>query len=114
MSKRQNQLGGLPMWEEKAAARRTDPETSHEAAAKVRVTDNQTEVLELFKWVGGPCPDQLIVALAPKRGCKQSPSGLRTRRHELVTKGYLKHVGFIKIDGNRHRTWGLTEKGEAS
>jgi hypothetical protein len=70
-----------------------DPETSHDAAASLRdVRASQRRVYELLRDYG-PCTDEELQALAPRDGFLISPSGLRTRRHELVVLGFVKDSG---------------------
>jgi hypothetical protein len=75
----------------RAHARSTDPGTSHAAAKSLssdRIRASQQEVLHLFSDFG-PMHDQQLVKRAWEQGAKQSSSGLRTRRHELVVLGKL-------------------------
>jgi len=65
-----------------AFARSTDPATSHEAARSVKVRKSQELVLGLLKM--GPATDEVLLNRAIARGVAISPSGLRTRRCELV------------------------------
>lgn len=75
-----------------AKARITDPTTSHEAAARVRnVTEQQKVILNIL---AVPMTDQELVdryeglasaGLAPMA----SPSGIRSRRSELVYAGMV-------------------------
>lgn len=70
-----------------AVARRTDPGTSWEAARSVTgIRESQAEVLALFR-EHGPMTDE--EARARYRG-KQSLSGFRTRRAELVDRGLIR------------------------
>lgn len=83
-------------------ARMTDPTTSFEAAASVEnITETQSAILTLLTWP--KTDDELIDAyynMAPSAGWKQaSPSGIRSRRSELVTKG------LIKDSGERRKSW---------
>jgi hypothetical protein len=86
----------LPLFAD-ARARRTDPKTSQRAAASVqRVRDNQQAVLKILE-IYGPLTDEQLVGLYGRasqnnehRFPKQSPSGLRTRRHELVELGKVR------------------------
>lgn len=85
-----------------ATARRTDPETSREAARSVQnIAQAQEDVLALLK--RGPATDEELKARhdsAVSLGAmkRQSPSGLRTRRAELVERG------LIVSDGRTRRT----------
>lgn len=95
---------------DEAHARGSDPETSHEAAAAQdpeKLRDSQREVLTLFEQ-HGPMIDLTMMACAERAGIKQSPSGLRTRRHELKEKGLLRHSGRYEVVGKRrHIIWEL-------
>lgn len=73
-----------------AVARSTDPQTSWDAARSIssaRLRASQVYVLTLFKELG-PMTDESLLECA-ERGV-QSPSGLRTRRAELVELGLLR------------------------
>ena len=72
------------------AARTTDPETSHRAAASVRnIRESQQTILNLLK-EHGALSDEQIFKKFPK---KITPSGARTRRNELVRMGLVKDSG---------------------
>jgi hypothetical protein len=76
-------------------ARRSDPETSHAAARSVRnVTANQQAVLGVFR-ERGPLTDEALVNWysAESDVPRQSPSGIRTRRRELVDKKKVVDTG---------------------
>lgn len=111
---------------DRAHARRSDPETSHAAAASIspaELRSSQAAVLRIFSGSAAALKltDDEIAAVyrihvdrwdAPP----QSPSGLRTRRRELVDLGYLRD------SGDRHRlpsgrqsiAWERTNRQEAS
>ena len=80
-----------------ARARRTDPVTSHQAAESVKdLRGSQRAVLKLFHDMpaGYGMTDEDIAKHYPTKGLlQQSPSGLRTRRKELVDAGYLEDSG---------------------
>lgn len=79
-------------------ARNTDPSTSREAAASVlRIRETQQHILDTLR-THGPLTDEQISHVAFEEGWYTSPSGLRTRRAELVEKG------LIADSGERHRT----------
>jgi len=83
-------------------ARRTDPTTSFQAAASVKnVTETQKNILLLLSMP--MTDDQLIDAFyqfAAANGWKQaSPSGIRSRRAELVA------AGLVKDTGERAKSW---------
>lgn len=76
-------------------ARATDPDTSHQAAAALtteRLRQSQAEVLALLREHGPMC-DSVIAMQARRAGIRQSPSGLRTRRAELVALGSVGDSG---------------------
>lgn len=87
-------------------ARWSDPWTSHEAGAslsEIKVRAQQRYILGLLR-EHGPMTDtrllELVLAdpLAPTR----APSGVRTRRGELVTMGYVEDSGETeKLVSNR-------------
>lgn len=72
-------------------ARATDPSTSHDPADSVEnVLNVQHGILNVIaRW--GPKTDEDIAHLY--KGPKASPSGLRTRRKELVAAGILRDSG---------------------
>ncbi len=78
-------------------ARSGDPDTSHEAArsaapAAGSIRANVLEVLRDSK----PLTDEELVASFRRRGLAGTPSGIRTRRSELVAQG---RVVRYPIDG---------------
>lgn len=75
--------------------RSTDPETSHDAAASTTedaLRRTQMDVLGLFQFHGA-MSDEDMIARGAAAGIKQSTSGMRTRRSELVAMGYLVDSG---------------------
>lgn len=97
-----------------AHARRTDPPTSHAAAAALTpdtLRKSQAEVLNILRQ--GPMHDQRIAATALAWHSKQSPSGLRTRRAELVAAGLVEDSGRRETlpSGRGSVVWRLTAKG---
>ncbi|MDQ3678639.1 MAG: hypothetical protein M3401_17880 [Actinomycetota bacterium] len=83
----------------KAHARRTDPWTSHEAAASVSsLSRKQIAVLGCFRRHGRMTDEELRHNYD---GEPQSPSGLRTRRHELAARGLLHPVDESTSRSNR-------------
>jgi hypothetical protein len=91
-------------------ARLTDPITSVEAADSVgNLTETKKTILDLLKH---PSTDEDLVnryqsitraGLAPMA----SPSGIRSRRHELAVAGYLEAVDYAKsLTGRRAIVWG--------
>ena len=98
----------------RARARKSDPDTSHAAAASVtNLTAKQQAVLDCLRCADRPMTDPelavLYATLAPDEGWPgQSPSGLRTRRSELVERGLVFSVGKRRLDtGRLARTWAL-------
>ena len=79
--------------EPEAVARRTDPQESWDAARSVRdIRRSQAEVLSILRRFG-PLTDEAIAYRAHDVGIVQSPSGLRTRRRELVDLGLVLDTG---------------------
>jgi hypothetical protein len=94
-----------------ARARTDDPETSHAAAASVKTTQNREAVYEALCKLG-QCTDWLLVTVYQQQyevegWPKQSASGIRTRRAELVKLGRAKYAGFTiwGETGRRMRVW---------
>jgi hypothetical protein len=85
-----------------AKARKTDPETSHDAADSVKdITKTQEYILKALK---KPRNDvQLIEAYrALKTAPRASESGIRSRRSELVAAGFVYDSGEkIKMPSGR-------------
>ena len=92
-----------------ARARNTDPQTSHDAAESVkRIEEQRRAIFALLD--GTPMCDERLIKLyeavwkyegypAP------TPSGIRTRRHELVQRGLVEATGLkerMKTGG-----WGI-------
>jgi len=77
-------------------ARTNDPTTSHQAAASLRavhITKTRMAILDLLRGHPDGLTDQDIARALPALA---SPSGLRTRRHELGEMGLV-------IDSRRRR-----------
>lgn len=102
-----------------ARARRDDPGTSSAAAASVHdLTEKQWGVLRLMPTDRGVTDPQILLAYhaarrtSPRATPKQSESGLRTRRSELVEAGMVVAAGDVVGDtGRRFTVWTLTDKG---
>lgn len=80
-----------------AHARETDPETSHHAAGSVsshQAALIRTRVMSVLK--DTPATDEAVIDAFASHGWPGSPSGIRTRRSELVEAGHV-------IDTGRHR-----------
>lgn len=105
--------GAAPL---KAHARRTDPQTSHEAAKSVRgITDLQNKLRALFRGFGPMNDEQLAEAYDEIRHHngdwpRVSPSGLRSRRSELVRLNLVEACGEGRTASGRKCTiWRLKE-----
>lgn len=93
-----------------ASARASHPETSHAAARSVNVTKGQRIVLELLESLSGPVTHEHLVNIAQARGVRISPSGVRSRCHELHDKGYVRAAGeTLTQSGRRAITWERSE-----
>ena len=104
----ENNPNQISLFEEKANARHSDPDTSHAAAQSLssdKLRESQEAVLEHFV-EHGPMTDVDLgnVYGGPPR---QSPSGLRTRRRELVDRGLMEDTGTRKKlpTGRRGIVW---------
>ena len=97
----------------RAFARRSDPDTSHEAAEAVTPTLRklQAEVLAFAAMCGpGGFTDP---ELAEHFDCQVST--YRTRRSELVAMGLLMDSGHRRLNGGSRKfaVWRITERGKA-
>jgi hypothetical protein len=102
-----------------ALARSGDPETSHEAAASLSAAAlrlSQEDVLFALRQLGGSATDTELLEryaeLASREAVRwQSPSGLRTRRHELVVLGLVVDSGERRrlASGRRAVVWELAQ-----
>lgn len=89
-------------------ARRSDPETSHEAAALVSgLRASQEEVLGVLRRRGPMTDEEVLRVLLDRRERPWTPSGARTRRSELVAGGYVRDSGRRKRleTGRRSILW---------
>jgi hypothetical protein len=100
--------------EARAVARRTDPETSHEAAASLRAEEirrSQAAVLACLRRFGAMTDEQIAERYEGARyqydWPAQSPSGLRTRRGEVVNAGFVEDSGLRRklASGRRAIIW---------
>ena len=93
-----------PAVRSKPRARSSDPQTSHAAAKQVEaVRQTQQEILDILR-VYGPSSDEEIALYARARSTYQSPSGLRTRRAELVDQGRVLDSGSRKLTQSGRQT----------
>lgn len=75
-------------------ARTTDPATSHAAARSVaHLRHNQAVILSLLNLEGAQTDEELMLLWNDRIAERISPSGLRTRRSELVDLGYVRDSG---------------------
>ena len=101
-----------------AHARRTDPITSHEAAQSLpseKIRRSQEAVLTFLRKRGAMTDTQLTEdypVWCGHRYPKQSSSGLRTRRDELVKRGLVVDSGRMEIlpTGRRAIVWAALDK----
>lgn len=108
----QSRRGARADQDQAAHARRTDPITSHEAAASIKSEElrrSQLAVLAMFQRFG-PMHDVALVERYESNAlglAKQSPSGIRTRRSELVVQGVLEDSGqkVVLESGRRAIVW---------
>lgn len=98
-----------------ARARSTDPATSHAAARSVQLRDAHEAIRRLFRELG-PMSDELLVeryVAATQEGLRpaQSPSGIRTRRHDLAEAGVLVVSGQATTPAGRAcNVWALSQR----
>jgi hypothetical protein len=93
-----------------ARARSTDPGTSHAAARSIsptKIRESQAFVLGLLVHYG-PMTDAGLLGYAELSRPRVSPSGIRTRRSELVTQGLVGDTGRrVRLETGRHAiVWG--------
>lgn len=94
-----------------ARARRSDPETSHEAAASLtqdKMTRLRLLVLDTIQRYGPMHDTDLVEIMRSRFGDHYSQSGIRTRRSELVAMGKVKDTGERRKlrSGRRSIVWG--------
>lgn len=98
-----------------AVARRTDPETSHEAAGTVDVMRSQMAVLTFLRnRLNRPFTYKGLVS-AYQHECQDAgypwfaDSRIRSACKELRDAGLIRHVGFTTPpSGRRERVWEVT------
>lgn len=83
-----------------ALSRETDPDTSRAAAASIsadRMRETQRVIVEILDRFGPACDEDIAVYARQLESLgeapKQSPSGLRSRRAELVAAGVVRDSG---------------------
>lgn len=107
----------LDLFPDAAHARLTDPETSHAAAASIdRLTARRGAVLALLARFPGGLSDSELVEVYQAKGVipPQSPSGIRTRRSELVDAGLVEYSGnnVTTPSGRSSRVWRVSKLGK--
>lgn len=98
-----------------AKARRGDPSTSQTAAMSVlTLTEKRSAVLEML--ASGPLTDEEIQQRYRPDMPRQSASGLRTRRSELVRLGLVQDSGTRRSmsTGRLAIVWARSAKAEAA
>jgi hypothetical protein len=94
-----------------ARTRRTDPDTSRQAAASVTaMTARRRAVLDLLRRVGPSTDVQLTYHYGQSvqdEDLKQTPQSVRSRRSELVRMGYVVEHGTTQIGGRTHTVWAV-------
>ena len=95
-----------------ARARAGDPDTSHQAAASVTertITETHRRIMHILN-DRGPLTDERIADRYLAQYGLTSPSGLRTRRHELVEMGRVEWTGDTAklTTGRQGRVWKLS------
>ncbi len=87
-----------------ARARRSDPSTSHEAAASVRnITGMHRQILHALSF-GALTDEEIYEDLTGIRQLRISPSGARSRRAELVDMAMVIDTGERKLTKSGRKT----------
>ena len=88
-----------------AVARKSDPVTSHEAAASVRdIRESQRVILDWLQRRGPMTDGELLFFVSNMMVNKMSPSGCRTRRKELVDMKFVRDSGRRQLTPSGRRT----------
>ena len=90
-------------------ARNSDPGTSHAAARSVSGTEHVRAAILSILGRYGNLTDEEIALIYGNRAPEVSPSGLRTRRAELVARGLVVDTGkrAATVSGRKAIVWGL-------
>lgn len=93
-------LNVVPLARIAPVSRTTDPETSRQAAAslsKEKMRETQRQILEVLGRFGPSCDEDIATYFRQLSEIEswplQSPSGLRSRRAELVSSGLVRDSG---------------------
>lgn len=97
-------------------ARTTDPQTSKDAADKVKEQESWSVVAGFMEAIGRPATSEEIVAFADRIGSKYSQSRIRGSLgpDEMLSKGYVRIVsedGGTTKRGNSCKVYELTDAG---
>lgn len=87
-------------------ARKTDPKTSHEAAASVNLNAMTATKKMIYAILQEPFTDEQVAELYANAvrldlAPKASLSGIRSRRNELYREGLIEAVAYGKTESNR-------------
>jgi len=105
---------------DKAHARRTDPDTSHQAARSVTNLGRTRDLIREILKEHGPQTDENLITLYKNKVLQNdlwksykmaSDSGIRTRRKELVSLGFVRMIdkeGKTR-SGNSSIRWGFVK-----
>ena len=74
-------------------ARRTDPDTSQQAAASVHVNQREQDVIDVLARIGEGNSYDICNAMSRMRGTYEIPSNITSRISSLVAKGKLEICG---------------------
>lgn len=92
-----------------AGSRKSDPETSAQAAARVNmaISGRRLAVLTVLRQMGAPWTDADLISEYRKKADapKQTDSGIRSRRAELARLGHCRVLDTVRIQGRRYRRW---------
>lgn len=98
---------------QQAHARNSDPATSHAAAERVRdLNATQRLVLRVLADIGPSTDERLAAYWREHEITSISPSGLRTRRSELVDTGHVVDTGQLQLTDAGHSSivWAVADE----
>lgn len=93
-----------------AHARRTDPDTSHSAAASVKnITTAHSQILGVLRGMGPLTDEQIYQHMRLDLLAKISESGCRSRRSELVNMAMVRDSGERRLTkaGRKSIVWAI-------
>lgn len=96
---------GLVEWVQsrmKPLTRAQAPQTSHEAASKINVTETMQAVLDVMRKTGPISDENLVLLYSAMSTKKQSSSGIRSRRSTLEKLGLVVRAGRMR---NKNGNW---------